>query len=133
MHKQSPGNEDDHYAGEYQPMDFGADFDTPMYQINKVLKYLVRHPKKGRELDLKKAIFFIENLRGRTFGRRVLVQRMKAPIGRVFPEELAKERKAVIDLIDVCDGDEFAAPWRRFRYVIDDIKAIALDKYGVEI
>lgn len=128
----SPGNEDGHYAGSYQPMDFGADFDTPMYQINKTLKYLVRHPKKGRELDLKKAIFFIESFRGRAFDPLGPVQRMHDQLDRVFPDGMVGERNAFLGLIDVC-CDGCAKPWRRFQYVIDDIRAIALDKYGVEI
>lgn len=59
----NPGNEDGHYSGEYQPMDFGVEFFTPVYQINQVLKYLARHHKKGKALDLKKAAVFIETLR----------------------------------------------------------------------
>lgn len=58
----SPGNEDGHYSGEYQPMDFGAEFNTPMYQICQILKYLSRHRKKGGILDLRKSMVFIESI-----------------------------------------------------------------------
>jgi hypothetical protein len=63
-HNVSPGNEDGHYSGEYQPKDWGAQYGTPVYQLAKIIKYLARHKKKGRALDLDKAIFFARELEG---------------------------------------------------------------------
>jgi hypothetical protein len=62
MKKQNPGNEDGHYSGNYQPIDFGAEFGTPIYQLANIVKYLKRHYKKDGLLDLKKAFVFLDNL-----------------------------------------------------------------------
>jgi len=62
MKKQNPGNEDGHYSGDYQPIDFGAEFGTPVYQLANIAKYLKRHYKKDGLLDLKKAFVFLDNL-----------------------------------------------------------------------
>jgi hypothetical protein len=62
MKKQNPGNEDGHYSGDYQPIDFGAEFGTPIYQLANIGKYLKRHYKKDGLLDLKKAFVFLDNL-----------------------------------------------------------------------
>lgn len=58
----NPGNEDNHYRGAYQPMDFAMDFNSPWYQLCNIAKYLSRHERKGGLLDLKKARFFVEKL-----------------------------------------------------------------------
>jgi hypothetical protein len=62
MKKQNPGNEDGHYSGNYQPIDFGTEFGTPIYQLANIAKYLKRHYKKDGLLDLKKAFVFLDNL-----------------------------------------------------------------------
>jgi len=62
MKKQNPGNEDGHYSGNYQPIDFGAEFGTPIYQLANIAKYLKRYYKKDGLLDLKKAFVFLDNL-----------------------------------------------------------------------
>jgi hypothetical protein len=54
----TPGNEDDHYSGEYQPIDFIRDNDLP-FNLGSIVKYLCRHRKKGRLLDLRKAEWYI--------------------------------------------------------------------------
>jgi hypothetical protein len=54
----TPGNEDDHYSGEYQPIDFIRD-NGLSFNLGSIIKYLCRHKKKGGRLDLQKAEWYI--------------------------------------------------------------------------
>jgi hypothetical protein len=57
----SPGNEDGHYSGTIQPIDFiraqGMDFEE-----GSVIKYVARYKKKNGLEDLKKARWYIDRL-----------------------------------------------------------------------
>jgi hypothetical protein len=58
----SPGNEDCHYSGDYQPIDFADEFLAPYFHVGNVIKYIVRHEKKGGKLDLEKALWYLNRL-----------------------------------------------------------------------
>lgn len=58
---ESPGNEDKHYKGNIQPIDF-AEMQGLGVHEHAVLKYICRYKDKGGVLDLKKAIWYLIRL-----------------------------------------------------------------------
>lgn len=54
--KQVGGN---HYQSDYQPLDFILKYDLNFIQ-GSVIKYVIRHKKKGKEIDLLKALSLCE-------------------------------------------------------------------------
>jgi len=63
MKTKSPGNEDGHYSGEIQPVDYAEaqGWAPGAYQFS-IIKYVTRYQKKAGILDLEKAKWFIEKL-----------------------------------------------------------------------
>ena len=59
----APGNEDGHYSGRVQPIHVSNAHCAPDYHIGTILAYLSRYRKKGGALDLKKSIWFVNQLR----------------------------------------------------------------------
>lgn len=57
----SPGNEDGHYFGKIQPIDFIEDQQLGHHEAN-VVKYICRWKRKGGMEDLKKAVWFLHRL-----------------------------------------------------------------------
>jgi hypothetical protein len=57
--KKSPGNEDEHYKGEIQPVKFGKSWNLP-FTLQNMLKYICRHHNKGKKLDLEKVVWYAE-------------------------------------------------------------------------
>jgi len=57
----APGNEDRHYFGQIQPIEFIADQGLGFFEGN-IVKYVARHRKKGGILDLKKAKWYLDRL-----------------------------------------------------------------------
>jgi hypothetical protein len=54
----SPGNEDGHYRGTMQPIDF-IEANQLSFSCGSAIKYLARHRRKGKALDLDKAVWFL--------------------------------------------------------------------------
>jgi hypothetical protein len=57
--KDAPGNEDEHYSGTIQPINFSHSWDFPL-TLQNVIKYICRHSKKGKKLDFEKALWYID-------------------------------------------------------------------------
>jgi len=62
--KNSPGNEDKHYSGKYQPIDFIEDWRLGFTE-GSIVKYLSRHKMKGGVGDVKKIIWYLNVLKAR--------------------------------------------------------------------
>jgi hypothetical protein len=60
--KNSPGNEDNHYDGEMQPVEYFASSKPEAFTAN-IEKYVLRHAKKAGKLDLEKARWYVDWLR----------------------------------------------------------------------
>ena len=58
---ESPGNEDKHYQGDIQPIEFieAQQFD---FLEGSLIKYISRYPQKGGLEDLLKAQWYLERL-----------------------------------------------------------------------
>lgn len=59
--KRSPGNEDSHYFGEIEPLDFVEAQGLGHHEGN-IIKYITRWKYKGGILDLMKAAWFLMRL-----------------------------------------------------------------------
>lgn len=57
----APGNEDNHYYGQIEPIDFIEDQDLGFHEAN-IIKYIARYKKKGGVEDLRKAAFYLYRL-----------------------------------------------------------------------
>jgi hypothetical protein len=56
--KDSPGNEDDHYSGQVQPIDLILSQKLGFLDGN-IIKYITRRNKKGGVDDLRKAVWYL--------------------------------------------------------------------------
>jgi len=77
----SPGNEDDHYFGLTQPIDFIEDQNLGPHEAN-IVKYICRWQRKGGITDLLKVAWYtmrLLNLAQRREARRVEINKTKAP------------------------------------------------------
>ena len=54
----SPGNDDAHYRGDVQPIDFVQSYRMELEPAN-VIKYVCRHDRKAGKLDLEKAKWYL--------------------------------------------------------------------------
>lgn len=61
----APGNEDQHYSGKIQPTDFAESKGLSFLEGN-VIKYVTRHRKKAKKLDLQKSLWYIDRLIAKT-------------------------------------------------------------------
>lgn len=59
---QAPGNEDGHYAGKIQPIEY-LESVLPDFLLGNVVKYLCRHRAKNGREDLLKAAWYLERYR----------------------------------------------------------------------
>jgi hypothetical protein len=62
--RNSPGNEDNHYGGAVQPIDFIELWNLPFVE-GCIVKYISRHRKKGKAEDVKKVIWYLGVLKQR--------------------------------------------------------------------
>ena len=68
--KESPGNEDNHYEGEIQPIEF-IEGRNLFFTEGNVIKYLSRYKKKAGKLDLEKALWYINRVIEKTDGKNL--------------------------------------------------------------
>lgn len=59
--KTAPGNEDNHYTGSIQPIEFIENQGLGFHEANAI-KYLCRWKKKNGIQDLEKAVWYIQRL-----------------------------------------------------------------------
>ena len=71
--KVAPGNEDNHYEGTIQPMEFIEGKNLGFVEGN-VIKYISRHKKKAGKLDLGKALWYLNRLLDKTDGKEYLTE-----------------------------------------------------------
>ena len=57
----APGNEDNHYRGEIQPIDFIEDQQLGFHEAN-IVKYIARWKDKGQKQDLYKVAWYLNRL-----------------------------------------------------------------------
>ena len=57
--KNAPGNEDSHYTGNMQPIEYFLSA-YPQALLANIIKYSIRHSKKGKLEDLQKAKWYVE-------------------------------------------------------------------------
>lgn len=60
--REAPGNEDQHYHGEIQPIEFIEAQGFMGFHESQVIKYVCRHRKKGGVLDLQKSLWYLLRL-----------------------------------------------------------------------
>lgn len=59
--EKAPGNEDSHYKGAIQPIDFIEDQELGFHEAN-IVKYISRWKKKGQMEDLYKVAWYLNRL-----------------------------------------------------------------------
>jgi hypothetical protein len=81
----SPGNEDDHYFGKVQPIDFIEDQDLGPHEAN-IVKYICRWQRKGGITDLLKVAWYTMRLIKLVQRREALAKKLSQPSTPPLPE-----------------------------------------------